>query len=795
MKFKIIYIIGLFLLTQNINAQICPGEEGVLIWEVWQGLIDDEISELNAMPNYPTRPSIEKTVYKLQTHVNYDNNIGSRIRGYIFVPSTTSVTFNATGDNIVQFYLSTDQNPDNKELLAQTLGNTSIEDHDKYPEQTSVEVQLSPNINYYFELIHVERTGGDHASVYWKTDLADPLNWNIITADFLKGVDCLPSKCPETGIACDDGDSNTVNDVEDGFCNCTGSKITTNSCVGDRGKIINYRYEGIPGSNLNDLYEAAIFPGTPNYSETLDFFGMPSVNTVDDFGTLVQAYLTVPVSGNYKFNVTGNYNTILFISSNDDPENKQAHQALVSSSSGMTEHDKFIWQSTSFIYLEANTYYYIEINHKDGSGSEHFSAFWQTPYTEEGVWKRIPKNYFYDYDCEIACIPENTICDDGNIFTNNDVYNSECECAGTPCSGPDCDSPLANYIAYDKCSITDQLDNNPENNWLSCSITPNANPLRNDGHWIMYDLGERHELHQSQIWNYNVMNEVDKGFENVAVDYSDDGITWNEYGLYTWPLAPGDSGYSGFAGPDFQGTYARYILISCLDTEPSCKGLGKVAFTAVLCPLEGTVCDDGDIYTLEDKYNSNCECIGIPYDENACVEQNLTLGDSTLFTEKYSARDYVNSISQIANDNVVSFIGGGSIILDVGFETGENTLFLATIDTCEDTSNKEARIESRKEIIAQIKQELEMAKIEGLKLIPIEDSDEQIIQFYLKQGGNVQLSILDNNGTKVFNLLNHEFKNGGVYKKRIRTKKFDPGVFNVELKVNEVIEMERLVVL
>ena len=795
MKSKIIYILGLFLLSLNTHAQICPGEEGVLVWEVYQNLFDDEISELNAMVNYPTRPSIEKPVYRLQTLINYDNKIGSRIRGYLHVPSATDVTFNVTGDDRAQFYLSTDENPDNKTLVANTPGYTSIANHVEYPEQTSEIIQLSPNTNYYFELVHVEGSGGDHASVYWKTELVDTANWNIITAGYLKGVACLPAECPEAGVACDDGNSNTENDIEDGFCNCFGSKITTNTCVGERGKIVNYRYEGIPGSYLNDLYEAATFPGTPNYSENLDIFGIPYVNYADDFGTLIQGFLTVPVSGNYKFNVTGNTNAILFISSNEDPANKQAHQALLTSSSGPTEHDKFIWQSTSFIYLEANTYYYIEMNHKDGTGSEHFSAFWQTPFTEEGMWKRIPNTYFYDYDCEVACIPENTVCDDGNNFTNNDMYNDECECVGTPCSGPDCDSPLANYAPYDKCSVTDQLDNNPENNWLSCAITPNINPIRTDGHWIMYDLGARHELHQSQIWNYNVLNETLKGFENVVIDYSDDASTWNEFGSYTWPLAPGDSGYSGFAGPDFQGTYARYILISCLDTEPSCKGLGKVAFTAVLCPLEGVECDDDNIYTLEDKYDSNCECIGIPYDENDCDVASLTLGDSTLQTEKYSAELFINSISQIANDNVVSFIGGQSITLDVGFETGENALFLAAIDTCENIESKEALLESRQQIIAQVREEYEKAQIEGLKLIPIENTDEQIIQFYLKQGGKVQLSVLDNNGNKVFDLLNHEFKNGGVYKKRIRTKRFDPGVFNVELKVNEDVEVERLVVL
>lgn len=795
MKFNIIFIFSLFFLSYNAAAQICPGEEGVLEWEVWQGLIDDEISELTAMPNYPTRPSLKKNVFRLQSPINYDNNIGTRIRGFLSVESATNATFNVTGDDKVQFYLSTDDNPDNKILTAHSPGYTSIADHDEYPEQTSSEIQLLPNVNYYFEMIHVERYGGDHASVYWKTDLVDTGAWNIITAGFLRGVDCLPALCPEAGISCDDGDSSTENDIEDGFCNCFGSKITANTCIGERGKIKSYRYEAIPGSYLNDLYESAVFPGTPVYSESLDIFSKASVNNIDDFGTMIQTYLTVPVSGNYKFNVTGDYNAILFISSNDDPENKQAHQALLTSSTGMTQHDKFIWQSTSFIYLEANTYYYMELNHKDGTGSEHFSAFWQTPYTEAGVWKRIPNTYFYEYDCEVACIPENSPCDDGDIFTNNDTYNAECECVGTPCSGPDCNDPLANYIPYDKCNVTDQLDNNSENNWLSCAVSPNINPLRNDGHWIMYDLGERHELHQTQIWNYNVLNETIKGFENVAIDYSEDGVTWNEYGSYSWPVAPGSSGYSGFSGPDFQGTYARYVLISCLDAAPSCKGLGKVAFTAVLCPLEGVACDDENIYTLEDKYNSNCECEGTLYDENACDEENLTLGDSTLFSEKYSAQEYINSISQIANDNVVSFIGGGSVILDAGFETGESTLFLAAIDTCEDTSGKLAQTASRAEIIAQLRNEIEMAKIEGLKLIPIEGTDEQIIQFYLKQAGSVQLAILDHSGNKVFDLLNHEFKNGGVYKKRIRTKKFNAGVFNVELKVDDVVEMERLVVL
>ncbi|MBK6784276.1 MAG: hypothetical protein IPG79_11340 [Saprospiraceae bacterium] len=72
----------------------------------------------------------------------------------------------------------------------------------------------------------------------------------------------------------------------------------------------------------------------------------------------------------------------------------------------MTEHNKYVFQSTANVYLQAGQYYYIEINQKQGTGSSHFGLFWQTPFTPPNVWKRIPSYYFYDYNCDVACIPQ-----------------------------------------------------------------------------------------------------------------------------------------------------------------------------------------------------------------------------------------------------------------------------------------------------------------------------------------------------------------------------------------------------
>lgn len=792
-----IYILLLTFIQIQASAQICPGTPGQILWECWQNLYDDEIEELHALPNYPLHPDVVQTRYQLASPSNYDNYMGGRMRGYIYVPSNETVTFNLTGNQEARFYLSTDANPDNKVLIAYLDEYSDIEEHDKYPSQTSTSIALSSGQDYYFEVEYAEGGGYDHAVVWWKTDLVNPTEWNVITAGFLKGVACLPDACPEAGVACDDADASTTNDIQDGYCNCFGTPSSTNVCIGDRGLIESYRYDTIPGGDLNDLYNSPNFPAMPDYSQALNFLGLPRENVVDGKGNLVQGYLTVPISGNYKFNVTGDDQTILFISSDETPENKQTHQVFVSSWTNMTEHDKFIWQSTGNIYLEAGNFYYVEMNSKEGGGSEHFSAFWQAPFTEPGVWKRIPKHYIYDYakDCELACIAEFKPCDDGDPFTNNDMYNDNCECVGTPCSGPDCDSPLANYIPYDKCSVTDQIDNNKANNWLSCEVTDSPNAARERSHWIQYDLQVKHEVYQSQIWNYNEADEEDQGFEMVAIDYSLDGSTWTELGTYNWPLASGDSNYAGFSGPDFQGTEARYILITSLDDTTTCRGLGKVAFTAVSCPGLGTLCDDGDPNTINDAFDDNCLCVGTNVYENDCEDMMIVLGDTLLSTEKFSAVDYVQSVSEIDAESKVSFVGGNSVTLNVGFETQANTVFIAAIDTCEIINNaREEDVLNRRMVIAdKLSQQAKDIAI-GLQVNSIEGTDIQEIKFYVDQPGLVTINLLDKSQKVVYTLVNHEYENKGLYKKRLRTKKLDQGVYTVQYQSASLADVERLMV-
>ena len=785
------YIITLIITLCHIiclDAQICVGTQGQLEWQCWRNLMDNELGEIYAKESFPLTPDVTQTLYSTASPHNFDNYMGGRIAGFISVPVADSVIFNITGDDVVRFYLSTDDNPDNVELRAYMDGWSNEAEHDKYPEQTSDSIWFEANTYYYFELIYMEGGGGDYANLWWKTDNVDISNWNIITAAYINGIGCEPTPCPERGTACDDNDNSTIDDMEDGHCNCIGRKDNSNTCIGERGYVEMFSYDAIPGSTLNDLYEDPDFPAMPDRSARLDVFGMPWSNRVDSTGTLLQGYISVPVTGNYKFNVTGNNETIFFLSSDEDPANKQAHQVFVVGGTEPTEHDKYIFQSTSNINLVKGQYYYVELNHKESSYSEHFSIFWQTPFTQDDTWKRIPDFYFYEYDCTLACIPVGTPCDDGNPFTNNDEYDNNCECVGSPCVGSDCDDPLAYYTPYAKCGLTDQLDNIEEANWLSCNRSDNPNPARDTTHWIKYDFGQAYYLLSSHVWNYNESGQTQQGFESVVVDYSVDGTNWTQLGTYNWNQAPGGDEYSGFIGPNFGGVIAQYVLVTCLDDPngEACRGFGKMTFTTSGCTTIGQPCDDGDPLTVNDSITAECLCVGDVLQLNDCLVDNLVLGDTLLPQNNYSAIYNVSSQNLLDINSDVKFIAGDEIDLLPGFETPLSTEFLSLIQPC-------AGIDE--ETLEELKSLEDDQEKDYLQVITVADTDQQIIEFLLEKPGNVHIDILDNSGNLLYTIINLEYRNKGYFTKRLRTKKLEAGVYQVVYKAKGVHEIEKMVVL
>ena len=115
--------------------------------------------------------------------------------------------------------------------------------------------------------------------------------------------------------------------------------------------------------------------------------------------------------------------------------------------------------------------------------------------------------------------------------------------------------------------------------WLSCTPTANPNPARGSSHWIMYNLGNQYTLNTLRLWNFNHPDSLNSGIQNLQIDISTNGTTWNNIGPFTLAKANGSSFYEGSVVTNLNKKVVRYLLITATSNYGgSCYGLSEVKF-------------------------------------------------------------------------------------------------------------------------------------------------------------------------------------------------------------------------
>jgi hypothetical protein len=97
-----------------------------------------------------------------------------------------------------------------------------------------------------------------------------------------------------------------------------------------------------------------------------------------EYGARVRGYICVPQSGNYRFAISSDDQSELWLSTNEDPTNKRKIAYL---DIPVLPH---VWyrypsQISGSIYLVKGAKYYIEALHKEGNGLDHLSVGWVMP--------------------------------------------------------------------------------------------------------------------------------------------------------------------------------------------------------------------------------------------------------------------------------------------------------------------------------------------------------------------------------------------------------------------------------
>jgi hypothetical protein len=141
--------------------------QGWLLREYWLGIPGPAVSDLTNSPNYPNNPSGSDYIPTFETPQNWADNYGTRVRGYITAPDTGTYVFWISSDDNGELWLSTNDNPANKSLIASVPDWTNPLEWNKYSQQQSAGISLTAGQKYYVEALQKEYGGGDNLAVGW----------------------------------------------------------------------------------------------------------------------------------------------------------------------------------------------------------------------------------------------------------------------------------------------------------------------------------------------------------------------------------------------------------------------------------------------------------------------------------------------------------------------------------------------------------------------------------------------------------------------------------------------------
>lgn len=310
----------------------CEGT-GSIKWEVWNNISGTTISPIV----YDQMPDLTTTLPIFETPQYHGNNYASRIRGYLCPPVSGDYTFWVSGDDMTELWLSTNDDPSNRNLIASVAGHTPYRKWDKYPSQQSGVISLEAGQRYYVEVRHKEGSGADHISVGWQ----------------------VPGREPERPIQ-----GNYLIPFEDVAPNC--AEI-------ESGPVMRQIWLNIPGTAVasiptNTPADAQQFLGD---FETVTYYG-------NNYGSRIQAWVCVPVTGNYTFWISSDDNGELWLGTTDNPSTRRKI-ASVPGATNVRQWDKYAAQQSAPIYLQAGYKYYIEALQKEANGNDHVEVGWQLP--------------------------------------------------------------------------------------------------------------------------------------------------------------------------------------------------------------------------------------------------------------------------------------------------------------------------------------------------------------------------------------------------------------------------------
>jgi len=148
------------------------------------------------------------------------------------------------------------------------------------------------------------------------------------------------------------------------------------------GSILYDYWEGVSGPSVSDLRAHPGYPDSPSGSSDLTLFEADT-DWADYYGARISGYIHPPGTGNYRFWISSDDNSELWLSSDESPANMSL---IADEDSWSPARD---WQNgaerSAEIYLRSGRKYYIEALMAEASGDDNLAVTWSGPGASYGT--------------------------------------------------------------------------------------------------------------------------------------------------------------------------------------------------------------------------------------------------------------------------------------------------------------------------------------------------------------------------------------------------------------------------
>ena len=205
-----------------------------------------------------------------------------------------------------------------------------------------------------------------------ETRLSTSVPGKIFSPDIVRGCPCATKQLTQ---------NSTLEPQTEAIVTSSGEKKVEQESTKSPGTLNVHMWSAVCGRNVDVLRNWPHFPYFPDKRSFISEFRKTQVAAnVQNSGERIFGFVHPQVSGMYKFAITSDNTSELWLSRNEDPASSEMIARVYSPhGSAWTEEGdfkKYPEQISKEILLHADQKYYIESLSKQGSGATHIAVYW-----------------------------------------------------------------------------------------------------------------------------------------------------------------------------------------------------------------------------------------------------------------------------------------------------------------------------------------------------------------------------------------------------------------------------------